>query len=536
MTPAGMTRHLRLPPPFEARVRVLFVFPDLSSTVTDYTGVPHYGIAVLSALLRRDGHDVSLFHITREPSEEEFRARVRDARPDLVAFSAISHYARRLRTWTTWAHQASGARVIVGGVHATYATDEVAALPDVHFTCVGEGEEPLRALCDTLEHGREPAGIPGLWRRDRNGITGEPPRGFVEDLDSLPDPDLGLFDFGRLYTVRQGTFTYVMSRGCGYKCSYCSAHTLRRLVPTQTRFWRFLSPVRAVDQLAGLLERHMPDARVVSFSDAIFCPNRRWLADFTPRYRARIGLPISCNMRADMIDEEVADLLAAAGVRIVRMGVESGDEHMTREVLQRQLGVADLRRAYALLRARGIERWSYNMVGLPGETLPMALSTARLNAEIDPELAMSFIFYPYPGTGLHRLCRERGYLTEREYDTYKVGVAIRQPSITEADVMFVHRNFHSLVGAYRRARRLPGRLAPVASHALDVVFASPLLPRAAVVGMLERYRRVRHRFGERLLRRSPRWYRLLGGRSPKGSALEGRDRRAARDGVARAEG
>ena len=106
-------------------------------------------------------------------------------------------------------------------------------------------------------------------------------------------------------------------------------------------------------------------------------------------------------------------------------------------------------------RLRGIERWSYNIVGLPTETLPIALETARFNAEIAADLALAFIFYPYPGTELYRVCREKGFLTEREYDHYQVGVTLRQPQFKESDVLFVHRFFPTLIRLYRAAGRLP---------------------------------------------------------------------------------
>ena len=338
-------------------MRVLFVFPDMSSTVTNYTGVLSYGVGLLAALLRREGHDVHLYHVTREPAEEEFRQKVRDARPDLVAFSAISHYAQRLRPWTKWAKEATGARVIVGGIHATYAPEEVSALPHVDFTCVGEGEDAMVELCGALEGGRDPTFIANLWVRRGSEIVRNAPRAIVDDLDSLPDPDFSVFDVDRLYSVRQGTFNYLMSRGCAFRCTYCSAHTLMRVAPRTGKFWRFLSPQRAVDQIARLLARHLPGAELVSFGDAIFFPNRKWLAEFGPLYRERIGIPVSCNMRADMVNEETAALMREMGVRIVRLGVESGNQHMTREVLHRNLDVADIRNAYTLLRKHGIERW-----------------------------------------------------------------------------------------------------------------------------------------------------------------------------------
>ena len=149
----------------------------------------------------------------------------------------------------------------------------------------------------------------------------------------------------------------------------------------------------------------------------------------------------------------------------------------------------------------------------------MALETVRLNAEIDPELALAFIFYPYPGTDLHRLCKEKGLLTDREYDHYKVGVAIRQPQFPDHDVLFVHRSFQRLIRIYQSAGRLPGRLPRIACAALDAAIASPLLPRRAIIATLEAYRKTRHAVGEALASRAPVLYRALGGRAPRREAF-----------------
>jgi len=495
-------------------MRVLFIYPDLSSTITHYTGTLSYGVASLAAVLREEGHEVGLLHLIASPREEEFRARVRAARPELVAFSSNSHYARRLRSWTTWAREASGAPVVVGGVHATLAPEEVSALPDVDFTCVGEGEQALAELCRTLESGADPAGIRNLWVRGGVSVVRNAPRPQVQDLDALPDPDFSVFDFGRLYDVRKGIFMYLMSRGCPHSCTYCCQHALRSAAPHSGRSWRFLSPRRAVEQLATLLARHLPEVRLVSFIDAIFFPERAWLEEFAPLYRRRIGLPFACNMRADRLDRESAALLRDLGCRCVRLGVESGDERITSQVLKRGLEAADLRRAFALLREHGMARWSYNMVGLPTETLRSALKTVVLNAELDPEFAITFIFYPYPGTALRALCAASGQLTGREYDNYGVGVTARLPQFPETDVLFVQRFFRGLIRLYARGMRLPGRWPARWTSVLDATLSSPLFPRAALVRGAEAYRRVRHRAGEHLVRRSPILYRLLGGRDP----------------------
>jgi anaerobic magnesium-protoporphyrin IX monomethyl ester cyclase len=499
----------------EQGLRVLFVYPDLSSTTTHYTGVVSYGVASLAAALRAHGHEPTLCHLLEPPIRDAFAERVRAARPDLVAFSVNSHYARRLRDWTAWAREATGAPVVVGGVHATLAPEEVAALPAVDFTCVGEGEGPLAELCAALEAGRDPAAIPNLWVRRGDGIARHEPRPFEADLDALPDPDLGVFDMASLSHTRQGIFAYLLSRGCTHSCTYCCAHALRRAA--RGRYRRTLSPARAAGQLAGLLARHAPATQLVTFTDSTLYEDADWLEEFAPLYRERVGLPFSCNLRADRVDERCARLLRGMGCRTARFGVESGDEAMVRGVLRRGLGLEETRRAFALLRAQGVQLWAYDMVGLPGETLAKALRTVEFNAEIGADLAIPMIFHPYPGTDLRRACEEAGGLTGREFDHYRVGVAVRLPDFHEADVLFVQRFFGALMRLFGFARRLPPRLRPAWLAACRGTLAHPLFPRAALVWALERYRLLRHAVGERLVRSSPRLYRLLGGRDPVGA-------------------
>ena len=495
-------------------MRILFLFPDLASDITNYTGIPSYGVALLSALLKDEGHDVQLYHLTTEPGREEFRSRLQDVAPDLVAFSTNSHYAHRLPTWTSWAAADTGVPVMVGGVHATLAPDAVLALPDVDFVCVGEGEGAVVDLCRALAAGEVPTDIPNIWRKEEDRIVRTPLRQLIDDLDDLPDPDFTLFDFHNLYPVRRGLFPYILSRGCIFRCTYCSVHALREMSPSGVRFWRFMSPRHAVEQLRRMMDRYYPETETVQFLDAILFRDRRWLKEFATLYKEHISLPFSCNLRADFVTEETAAILADMGCEIARFGVESGDEYMTTEILDRNLEVEDIRRAFELLGAVGIQRWSYNMVGLPRENLKMALKTIRLNAEIDPELALSFIFYPYPGTRLYDLCAEDGTLTDKEFDHYFMGVTTDNKEFPEGDVLFMHSFFRPLVKLYGWGRKLPGGGLSHWHDFLDAVLAGPLFPRTSLVRAHGRYRRVRHALGEFLVGRSTRLYRLLGGTDP----------------------
>lgn len=495
-------------------MRVLFVFPDLSSDKTNFTGAVSYGIAFLSSELKQAGHEAHLYHITSVPTEKEFRGSVRDAEADLVAFSSSSHYARRLRSWTAWTRAETDAPIAVGGVHATMAPEDVCSMPGVDFICIGEGDLALAELCDALESGRYPTATENMWARDGGVFVKNRVRPFLEDLDSLPDPDLSIFRFGNLYSTRRGLFPFIMSRGCAYSCTYCSAPAYRRLCPNGGRVWRFMSPARAAVQLAHLLGRHMPAPRLVTFLDSMLFPTRNWLREFAPLYVERVGVPFSCNLRPDLVTDEVAELLRGMGCQSVRLGVESGNEDMTTRILNRQLSVDDIRAAFRILREHGIGRCAYNMVGLPGETIHKALDTVRLNAEMDPDAALCFLYYPYPGTRLRELCASECSFTEKEFDNFQIDAGLRSPVFPRTDILFIHRFFARLVRLYSLGRTWPPPLRRAWERALNSILVSPLLPRWAFVFVRERYKRLRHTVGEYLVRRSPRLYHALGGTDP----------------------
>jgi len=495
-------------------MRVLFIFPDLSSNVTHYTGVVSQGVALLSSLLKGEGHETALLHLTKVLDRDQFQARVAAARPDLICISSNSHYARRLPTWTKWAAEAAGVPVAVGGVHATVCPAAVEALPDVDFICVGEGEETLPELCRTLAAGDDPSCLPNVNTRQGDGWKRNDLRAVIPDLDAMPDPDYGLFEFANLYNVRRGLFPFIMSRGCAFRCTYCCCQALKDMAGNGGRYWRFESPDHASRRLQRMIARHAPDTKSVQFLDAILFPNKSWLREFAVLYKERIGLPFNCNMRADMVDDEVARIMADMGCQIVRFGVESGDPWLTSEVLDRQLTIDDLRHGFACLERVGIQRWSYNMVGLPHEDFLKALATVRLNGEIGPDLAIPFIFYPYPGTRLHDLCAEEGWLSDREFDHYFDGVSLNQRHFPEGDVLFLHRFFTKLIAMYGLARHWPEKRRKTWWALVDSLLASPLLPRGWLARTWDFYKGERHRLGEFLVKRSPRLYRVLGGTDP----------------------
>jgi len=110
---------------------------------------------------------------------------------------------------------------------------------------------------------------------------------------------------------------------------------------------------------------------------------------------------------------------------------------------------------------------SYNMVGLPGEGPREILKTIKLNAELSPNRVLASVFYPYPGTELHRLAVEGALVREEAYgeDAY-----LDQPQLSRAEAMFASTFFRLFLRLYRLARRFPPRMAAALEGMIDNFF------------------------------------------------------------------
>jgi radical SAM superfamily enzyme YgiQ (UPF0313 family) len=151
---------------------------------------------------------------------------------------------------------------------------------------------------------------------------------------------------------------------------------------------------------------------VVWIDDDVFLLKPRgWLAQFAELYRSRVGLPLSCNVRADLVTAESVRLLRGAGLNSVWMGVECGNEGVARRILQRDLSNEQIVTAARILREAGIMVVTQNLLGLPVENpYEVDKETLDLNLQLRPTFAWSSILYPYPGTAIEAYAREHGFL------------------------------------------------------------------------------------------------------------------------------
>ena len=312
-------------------------------------GWEQLSISMLTALAKRDGHDVNLafsaglFH-DRYNLHIPFLAKAFDDRehvlktiakhkPDVLAFSAMTGtYQWMLGIAADAKRLCPGVKVLFGGVHASAVPDRVLREDPVDFVCVGEGDLAFRFILHAIARKDFSTPIPNTRYKSPDGTVIQGPQiGFIQDLDSLPGFDKSLWE----EYIRLGDIYFTMaSRGCPFRCTYCFNNFYSQLSgPHKTKYVRQRSAEHMLQELRHARRRYK--LRLVEFEDDIFTFNKKWLKNFLDQYRKEIRIPFQCLSHPSFMDNDVIRWLSEAGCRFVQMGIQSTDEDFKNRMIKR---------------------------------------------------------------------------------------------------------------------------------------------------------------------------------------------------------
>ena len=451
-------------------MKVVFVYFDFMKGAG---GKYYEGIASISAVLRQNNHVTKLFHIMDYVSCEEFldiyAERYGDF--DIAAFSATTNafyytaeYAKEIKK------QFASVITVCGGTHPTLYPQETIGAEDIDIICVGEGEYAMAELCSHLEAGEDITHIENLWVKRDGKIFKNRVRPLIAELDSLPMPDRQIFDFESSTDRKLKRLVFMGSRGCPFNCTYCCNHALKKVGPDSGPYVRFKSASRLISEIKFSLAQY-DDIEHIVFHDDILTLKRGWFAEFAFHYKEEIGLPYVCNSRFDLLDEKAVELLRESGCMQLNLGLESGDDFIRREVLNRNQSEAQITEGGNLCREKGIKLHVFTMVGIPHEDLRKALNTVKLTAKLGADIVLTSIYYPYAQTALYDLCREKGYLTDRRLDSFfEADTVLNLPDFSKEEILFTYQNFKIFVSYYIIASKLPKPAGVILEKIIDFMW------------------------------------------------------------------
>ena len=387
-------------------MQVLFIYTNVNVRGGHAGGqvAMQLGIASISAVLKSRGHDCELLVITQPDGLAKAEQKIRDVQPDVLAYTAVATQFQHVADLSRQLRQAHPDLFqICGGPHVTLVPEAALAAGGFDAVCVGEGEYPMLELLEHLAAGTDPTGIENLYFQGPDGqVRANALRPFMADLDALPPLDRDLFaDVIDLDTYPHCIMT---TRGCPFDCTYCCNHAFKKLA--EGKYVRSRSAGNVMAEVHALQQR-FPRLNYIYIEDEATGLNRAVWDELLPQLK-QTGLRFGTNYRIGTTKPEFLDRLADAHFVQLNIGIESGNEWVRTNVLNRRYTNEQILDIFGRARSLKIKTKAYNLIGLPHETPEMFEDTIRINREARPDRPKVYIFYPYPGTRLDAVCDELG--------------------------------------------------------------------------------------------------------------------------------
>jgi len=431
--------------------RILFLYPNERGMST----IPP-SISTLSQILKNEGHKTALFDTTFYKFDDEitlvdpdittqkaltnrpildkddddlhfkkttrsavidFEASIDEFKPDFIAVSCTeTTFLRAIKLIDGTRHK--NVKNIFGGVFSTFAPDLVMNYKNIDMVCVGEGENAIIDLANSISNEEEYSNVTNLWVRQKDGTITKNSISRPVNMDELPPiTDIGLFGEKRFYRPMGGKIRRLLPvethRGCPYTCSFCNSPGQNRLYGDGD-FLKGMSFFRkkSMDLVKKEIENHIKIYNVeyiYFWADTFLAWSDKEFDEFCKMY-SEFKLPFWCQTRIETIDEEKFRRLKEIGLDRVTFGLEHGNEIFRRDVVKREYSNDDAVKKIKIVEKLDIMFSVNNIIGFPDETRELAFDTIELNRRFNSDSSSCSILVPFHGTELHALAVKKGYL------------------------------------------------------------------------------------------------------------------------------
>lgn len=370
------------------------------------------GLACVAEAATNAGHDVSILDLMVEKgAHTTLKKALGEFRPECIGISvrniddqnmqAPQFLLDKVKEVVTVCRDLSRAPIVLGGPGYSMFPESALAFLDADFGIAGEGEIAFPALLSCLQNDDDLSRVPGLYSRAQGPYQ---PQVNSNNLDRLILPQTGLLSVS--VSPNHETWIPVQTRrGCALKCLYCSTSAiegsaLRHRSPRAVAAW-LESWVKAGYANFFFVDNtfNLPLAYAKSICHQILKRklDMHWRAIIYPKW----------------VDEELVELMAAAGCRQISLGFESGSEQMLKN-LNKKFTLEDVRIISAMFADHEIERMGFLLLGGPGETresVEESLAFAdSLNLEV---LRLTAGIRIYPNTPLAEIAQHQGVITSQ---------------------------------------------------------------------------------------------------------------------------
>lgn len=409
-------------PPFKAE-HGKFSRESRSPAITK-SGALYYPLWLIyaAAYCKKGGHEVLFLDAPAKPLNEMQSMDIIASKGDNDTLFVLDTSTPSIKSDVRFAgiikKQFPHSKIILVGTHPSACAEETMGYSsDVDAIAIGEYDQIILDLANTLQTGGSLLSVKGLCLRTSEGLKRTAPMTPMRNLDEIPfasefikehlDPKDYFFAAATYPSIQ--IFT---GRGCPFHCNFC--------VYPQTMHGHIFRTRSAENVVAEFeyIAQNFPDVKEVVIEDDTFTVNKKRVIDICElliEKKLNKRIKWLCNARVNL-DYETMRCMKKAGCRLIIPGIESGNQQILDNIKkgtkkeQFYTYVANAKKAGLLIHA-------CYMVGNCGETVQTMQETLDLALKLNTDTAQFFPLIPYPGTEAYDWARKNGYI-ELDYDKY----------------------------------------------------------------------------------------------------------------------
>ena len=397
-----------------------------------YRGAEQLGLEYLSSVLKQAGHrtylafDPGLFddkrYIQIRPLNRLYNYRkvlinkILSSKPDLIGFSVVTDLYQWACEVAKEVKKITNVPIIFGGIHPS-SVPEIIRNEFIDMVGIGECEDALLELVNSLETGKIDYTIRNIWFKKNGEVIRNPVRPLVQNLDSLPILDKELFerDINIKYHYRT-----LAGRDCPFACSFCCHSVLKGIYKDQQRMRKKRHIENVLEELRIFKKRY--DIKYITFEDDIFTYDKDWINDFLPQYKSKIGISFYCVSHIKYIDGDIVSLLKESGCKLVELGIQTMARATRINFLKRYESNEEILEAIKLCETAKLPYVLDHIFGLPGEGEGEYLQAAKIYKKLKYcQKIQTFAMTYYPETEIVKLSKQKGFIDSERMEEINNG-------------------------------------------------------------------------------------------------------------------